>query len=263
MRVIRWRMLAAVLLLAPRAGAQVSDHLACYKVRDPLELRGVVDVDAPAVGLDAGCKIKRATKLCVPAAKTVLEAEDRATKPPTPITPRPVDGMSAAGVVCYKVRCPKDQPPAGDQTVTDQFAARTLEGGRLLELCTPIREGLFVGGAWSLTGSSGPEVCPAPPFPNVITILQTGTALTAFDGSLSFSGSATASGFELAQSGTPSIVPCPGGYYDAFLNLTGTPDAGGTFRVIQHWTLSPPVSLPDCPPCSKSSDGVMTPLAAP
>jgi hypothetical protein len=39
----------------------VPDHLKCYKVRDPLQLSGTVDLDSPQFGAEQGCKIVRGT----------------------------------------------------------------------------------------------------------------------------------------------------------------------------------------------------------
>jgi len=117
--------IAATLLLLTVGSvrAQVEDHLKCYKVKDPLKLRGVVDIDSSQFGLEAGCKIKPSKFFCVPARKTVVEAEDRATG--TPITPLPLAAPAAPGDrMCYKIKCPLTA--IASQEITDQFGTRTL-----------------------------------------------------------------------------------------------------------------------------------------
>jgi len=132
-------LLAALpLLLALPAGAQVADHLTCYKVRDPLKLRGVVDLDVPQFGGVSGCAISSAKLFCVPASKTVVSAEDRTGGGAiTPLSfwapPEPGDR------ICYKVKCP--EPVPADQEVTDQFGTRTLARFKSALFCTPAVKG--------------------------------------------------------------------------------------------------------------------------
>ena len=66
----------ALLSLSPRtAPAQpINDHLKCYKVKDPLRLSGVVDLNGPQYGLEPNCKISRPLLFCVPVVKTVKSA---------------------------------------------------------------------------------------------------------------------------------------------------------------------------------------------
>jgi len=128
--------LAACAILAGRARAQVPDHLRCYKVKDPVKLKGVVNLNTAQFGLESGCSISRATLFCVPASKTVTSAKNKKT-PITPLTFwAPPTG---ADRVCYKVKCKRPLP--ADQEVTDQFGTRTL--GKLTPsiLCTPAVEG--------------------------------------------------------------------------------------------------------------------------
>jgi Putative metal-binding motif len=129
----------ALALCSTGAVAQpVSDHLRCWKVKDPVKLKGVVDLDSAAHGLDAGCKISKTVLYCTPATKTVVEATNQATK--TPIDPLPVTGSDPGARVCYKVVCPKREVPS--EIVTDQFGNRTLVPGRTSMLCTPAVTGV-------------------------------------------------------------------------------------------------------------------------
>src|SRR5262249_52185261 len=124
--------LAAGAIFAGRAPAQVPDHLRCYKVKDPVKLKGVVNVNTAQFGLESGCKISPAELFCVPASKTVVSAKNK--KPPiTPLTFwAPPTG---ADRVCYKVKCKRPLP--ANQEVTDQFGTRTLGKLKPSILCTP------------------------------------------------------------------------------------------------------------------------------
>src|SRR5438874_843507 len=110
-------------LLSPRMshGQSVADHLECFRIKDPVNLKGVVDLDSPQFGPDSGCKIMRAQLFCVPVSKTVKQAADKAKK--KPIRPLAVSGPGLGDHICYKIRCPEAVLP--DQEVTDQFGTRT------------------------------------------------------------------------------------------------------------------------------------------
>ncbi len=136
-------LIVAVAVAVAEADTPPADHLQCYGVRrDPLQLRALVDLFSSQYGLAPGCRIRKsAVEFCVPASKTVREAQDGGTRPPTPITPLPGVGAPAAGdYVCYKVSCPDEQLPK-EQPVTDQFGGRTLGRLRTTKLCTPAVKG--------------------------------------------------------------------------------------------------------------------------
>jgi len=131
-RTIAPAVLLVVTIAAP-ARAQVADHLKCYKIRDPVKLAAVVDLDSPQFGLEAGCKVTPAKMFCVPARKTVISAVDKATG--LPITPLPVTGPDPGDRICYKVKCPEPFPP--DTEATDQFGTRRLTKLKPFMLCAP------------------------------------------------------------------------------------------------------------------------------
>jgi hypothetical protein len=81
-------------------------HLKCYKVRDAQKLQALADLVTPQLGTETGCKVSsRSVELCVPAVKTVQEAEVNGE----PIVPAPGPGPAAAGdYICYKLACPKE-----------------------------------------------------------------------------------------------------------------------------------------------------------
>jgi hypothetical protein len=130
-----------VLVAASAASAQVADHLQCYKIKDPVALKGVVDLDSPQLGAAAGCRVSKAKLFCVPAEKTVVSASNGAQ----PLVPLPHGGPAVAtDGVCYKVKCPT--VTLADQQVTDQFGTRTLSKLKASMLCTPAVKGAAVCG---------------------------------------------------------------------------------------------------------------------
>jgi hypothetical protein len=126
--------------LAATASAQV-DHEKCYKIKDPIKLKGIVDLTTPQFGLEPGCKIGKAKYFCAPASKLVLSAVDKATG--LPIVPLPLYAPDApVDRICYKVKCLVPPPPfPPNQNVTDQFGNRTLTDFKASFICTPAVKG--------------------------------------------------------------------------------------------------------------------------
>jgi len=157
-----------LVLLATGASAQPADHLQCFKIKDPVALKGVVDLDSPELGAAAGCKVSKAALLCVRAAKTVVSASNGGQ----PVVPLPHEGADAgARRVCYKAKCPATVLP--DQLVTDQFGTRTLGKLKAAMLCTPAVAGAAVCGDGSAGvgedcdgGDLGGATCASAGFPN-------------------------------------------------------------------------------------------------
>jgi hypothetical protein len=115
---------------------EIPDHLKCYRIKDPLGLKGVVDVDTPQFGADAGCAVSKAKLFCVPASKVVQSAKGKRTGT---ITPLPVTGVPTTDDrVCYALKCAA-QP--ADQEITDQFGTRRLDLGKSAYVCTPAVKG--------------------------------------------------------------------------------------------------------------------------
>jgi hypothetical protein len=122
-------MLASAALPGPVRA--LHDHLECYKIKDPLKLRGVVDVDASPVANALGCKLGKARYFCAPASKTVLSSN---------VGTELVPGRELSDDrICYNLRCPKPPPP--DQSVRDQFGQRTVARLAPRLLCTPAVKG--------------------------------------------------------------------------------------------------------------------------
>ncbi len=105
------------------------DHLKCYKIKDPQKLKGIVDLEGPQFGLEAGCRIKKASKFCVPVKKTVVEISSNVTLQSFPGQHELEDR------ICYKIKCERSTIPP--TLVEDQFGARIFERFKAFELCTP------------------------------------------------------------------------------------------------------------------------------
>ncbi len=119
--------------------AQTNDHLKCYKIIDPLKLKGIVDLHSPQFGLEAKCRIERPELFCVPATKRVRKVVDEATDPKTPITPLPIFGPPAqVDRICYRLKCKTD---TATLDVVDQFGRRTVQREHTELLCTPAFKG--------------------------------------------------------------------------------------------------------------------------
>jgi hypothetical protein len=119
--------LALALGMSVRAEAQTRDHLQCFQVRDPLKLKGTVDVESK-LGLEPGCKISRVGLYCSPAEKTVVAAN---------VAVLSIDGAALPGdLMCYRILCRKPFPP--DQDVTDQFGSRQVKMLVPKLLCAPV-----------------------------------------------------------------------------------------------------------------------------
>lgn len=132
-------------LWAPPSAAQIFDHLACSKVKDPSP-RTVYDAEVlsgdPMLAFGPGCKVKVPAKLlCVDAQKTNVV-------PPPPGAP---EGPAATQYLCYTLKCPRTRLPF---TVTDQFGSRTLEVGNAKLLCAPVASGSVTTTTTSTTTTS-------------------------------------------------------------------------------------------------------------
>ena len=60
----------SVVLMSYTAHAQTADHLKCYKIKDPVKLKGIVDITTPQFPPELGCKVSKAKMFCVPARVT-------------------------------------------------------------------------------------------------------------------------------------------------------------------------------------------------
>jgi hypothetical protein len=119
--------LAFVVGGASPVGAQVADHLKCYRVRDPI---ASVRYTANLQGLlpQPGCTVRaRAAMLCVATTKTGVS--------PTPPGGGPSTPSPAGKFLCYRVKCARQTLP--NQTLSDQFGGRTVTPRTTAMLCAP------------------------------------------------------------------------------------------------------------------------------
>lgn len=142
---------AALALLSGSPGAQ-EDHLKCYKVKDPLRLKGPppawLDLTGPQFGSEE-CKIVGGFRLfCVPVQKTITAPIQRKFAPPggpfVDTTPDPLPGETLTeDKICYKIECTEKfpEPPNPGQAVFDQFGNRTIEKLKPFLLCGPAGKG--------------------------------------------------------------------------------------------------------------------------
>lgn len=129
---------AASMLMVAVAGAQgVPDNLQCYKIRDAelRALRGVIDLDAPSIGVAPGCKLGKAKLYCAPARQAVQPGT--LFNGNTPVTELPFHGTADGDRICYRVTCPKPSGTAAEQTATDRFGTRRLTDLKTDMVCTP------------------------------------------------------------------------------------------------------------------------------
>lgn len=131
-------VLGAVALAWP-AGA-VTDHLACFRVRDHAA-RGRFTV---ALTTDTGtiaCTVKTPAKVgCLEMSQDLIT--------PLPPTGAPGSGSKPGSFLCYTMKCPKPFPPGAP--FADQFGSRTITFRGAQLLCAPATQ----TGATATTTSS-------------------------------------------------------------------------------------------------------------
>ena len=164
---------ALFLALGAPAAAQVADHLQCYKIKDTaIVLKGTVNLQDQLSGPLSPCKISKATLYC----RASTKSNANVLNITTPIVPLPYTGVAIADDqdrLCYKVSCPKLDPPVADQPdVVDQFGHHSLTKLKTGMLCTPANvgpgycgdgaiganedcDGLNLGGATCVTAGFG------------------------------------------------------------------------------------------------------------
>ena len=180
-------VLFAFVLGLSNVASAANDHLKCYKVKDPLMLKGPMpswlDLTGPQFGTEQ-CSIVGAYRLfCVPVTKTVTQPIQRKFGKPGSVfqpvppkqafqnfTPDPFTGEALAeDKMCYKLKCtnPAPIPPNPGQTVTDQFGSRKLSNLHPFLLCGPAVKGtqftftMDQGQETPPTGSAATGACTA------------------------------------------------------------------------------------------------------
>jgi hypothetical protein len=214
-----FRLFAAVTAVVLAAGSSATaqplhDHLQCYKVKDTsIVLKGTVTLDDDLSGTLAPCKISSAKMFCTGGAKsnaTVFNITN----------PIAVNGHTGIAVpddqnrLCYKVSCPKLDPPEANQTVTDQFGQHALTKLKTGWVCTPTNIGTSYCGDGTVDAN---EQCDG-------TNLNGGTCVTAglgsgtlacgpgcrYDTSGCVEGKFPASGQTTCYNTSGSVIACAG-----------------------------------------------------
>jgi hypothetical protein len=138
-------------LIALAAAARAADHLKCYKVKDPLSLKGPKPswLDLSGEFPTESCSIVGGFRLfCVPVTKTVTGQLQRKFSPPggafQDFTPAPVAGQDLTeDTLCYQIKCTDKapSPPNPSLQVFDQFGCRTVTKLQPYLLCGPAGQG--------------------------------------------------------------------------------------------------------------------------
>lgn len=118
----------ALLFCASTAAGQVADHLQCFKIKDSASKTSyTADLVPNDLGFltSAGCTIQ------VPAKQICIDVEKQNVAPTPPGSP---DGEAAHRYLCYKAKCPKQQPVV---TMQDQFGNRSVTVKTTSLVCAP------------------------------------------------------------------------------------------------------------------------------
>ena len=238
--IIRTLALGTVVALAlgSSASAQVPDHLQCYKIKDSsIVLKGTLDLtDAVTALALSPCKISSAKLYC----RGVVKSNPNVNNVTIPINPLPYTGVEVADDqdrLCYKVSCPKLDPPVPDQLVTDQFGQHQLIKLKTGMLCTPASIGTSYCGDGTIdanedcdTNNLGGATCVTAGYGSGTLACAPGCG---FDVSGCVPGAFPASGQTTCYSPTGAgVVACAGtgqdGEKQAGENLAYQPNGDGT-----------------------------------
>jgi hypothetical protein len=212
------RNLAVATLVALAVGgtasAQVPDHLQCYKIKDTaIILKGTVDLEDQLSGPLSPCKISKAALYC----RASIKSNPQVFNITNPIPANGFTGVALADDqdrICYKVSCPKLDPPVADQVVTDQFGQHTLTKLKTGMLCTPASPGTTFCGD---TAVNGIEDCDGTNLGGATCVTLgygSGTLACApgcrYDVSGCIPGAFAATGQTLCYNSAGAAVACPG-----------------------------------------------------
>jgi hypothetical protein len=120
--------LGALLVFASTAGAQVADHLQCFKIKDSATKTSYT---ADLVPNDLGFLVSTGCTIQVPAKHICIDVEKQNVTPSPPGSP---DGAPAQRYLCYKTKCLKQQPVISMQ---DQFGNRSVTVKTTSLVCAP------------------------------------------------------------------------------------------------------------------------------
>lgn len=133
----------------------VTDDLQCFKITNQnlKQLKAVVDIDAPDIGVAAGCKLGKAKLYCVPASTTVRP--NTLLNGRTPIDGLPIEGPPAETTrICYGVQCKADTGTGPDQFPLDKLGEHELGKLKTSMLCTAASDQVVVPTGFQINSPS-------------------------------------------------------------------------------------------------------------
>jgi len=147
--------LATLLAVAAPSNAGNLDHLLCYRMKDPLQIKTAVDMIAEVQPefTQKGCTLMKAFEFCVPATKTNVQ-------PPATV-PAVMGQPLQDDYICYLAQCPTQVGPP-DRQVIDQFGQRVQHKYRPFKVCVPARKAP-VGCGPTSTSARAPQCAGACP----------------------------------------------------------------------------------------------------
>ena len=236
-------VMGGVLLVGSGAAAQpVADHLKCYKVKDPLRLRGPkpswLQLDGTDFGTDQ-CRITGLFRLyCVPSKAAVTQPIERKFSPPggpyAVFTPSPWSGEPLVeDKLCYKIVCTNTAPapPNPSLQVADEFGTRTLSKLKPYLVCGPAVQGPGIGTPTpSVTGTPA-TATPTP----TRTATRTATPTPTSTSTRTPTATATVTGTPPTATITPTATATP----TVTPTATITPTATATPTVTPTATITP------------------------
>ncbi len=243
-------ILGSVLLLSSSAAAQpVADHLKCYKVKDPLRLKGPKPSWLNLEGTDFGtdqCRIVGLFRLyCVPSKAAVTQPIERKFSPPggpyAVFTPSPWSGEPLVeDKLCYKISCTNTapNPPNPSLQVDDQFGTRALSKLKPYLVCGPAVQGPGIGTP-TVTGT------PSTPTPTRTATATPTTTATA---------TATVTGTPPTNTPTPTVTATATRTATVTATVTGTPPTATATP-----TVTPTATITHTPTVTPTVTSTVTP----
>jgi len=216
-------LVSASLLPGSARGQAPTDHLKCFKVKDP-QAKTLYTADPTGLLDQTGCTFKSAAALaCVPSS---LEN----------VSPVPASegGLGAPNpFVCYKLKCPKGVVPP--LAVQDAYGSRILEKGAAKMICAPA--------ASTIT----PPTCVGPREPTVQKLLTAVDATYDDAGNLDWPSNCGGSTPVCCTGGTP-VSPCgpvkTTVYGVSFVDVPGASRLDLTLHMALQTLSGLPVTIP-------------------
>jgi len=234
---------SVLVIMARSAAAQpVADHVKCYKVKDPLRLKGPKPSWLNLEGTDFGadqCRIIGLFRLyCVPSKAAVTQPIQQKFSPPggpyLTFTPSPWSGEPLVeDKLCYKIACSNTAPapPNPSLQVADQFGTRTLSKLKPYLVCGPAVQGPGIGTPTPSVTGTPPTATPTP----TRTATRTATPTPTATATRTPTATATVTGTPPTATPTATVTATP----TVTPTATITPTATATPTVTPTATITP------------------------